>query len=212
MAQSISIQQSITIQVIWCLNSRNATIFRQALKWDFILLSLKNCTIQNVSHYSRTSGEVDRIPLISYDHLWSTLKLLLFCSDASHFPIFCIWKVMPIGVHIPQLVTSLQVTKECSVHLYRGPCTILRLYMFIQSWNETGKALGTWILWPLKCLWRIKPHAWVVQLLPSKISYWIWCLTFCKYWRKLSRIMFYLCFLGWRRKCLLTIQVSMFAQ
>ena len=46
--------------------------------------------------------------------------------------------------------------------------TILWLYMFIQSWNETGKALGIWILWPLKCLWRIKSHAWVVQLLPSK--------------------------------------------
>ena len=89
----------VLLQAIWCLKSRNATIFRQALKWDFILLSLKNCTtIQNVSHYSRTSGEMDRIPLISYDHLWSTLKLLLLTMTQVTFIFICIWKIMPIGV------------------------------------------------------------------------------------------------------------------
>ena len=100
----------VLLQAIWCLKSRNATIFRQALKWNFIHLSLKNCTtIQNVSHYSRTSGEMDRIPLISYDHLWSTLKLLVFCNDVSHFPIYLYLK-NNANRCIPQLVTSLQVT------------------------------------------------------------------------------------------------------
>ena len=88
----------VLLQAIWCLKSRNATIFRQALKWDFILLSLKNCTIQNVSHYSRTSGEMDRILLISSNHFWTTLKSYYFAMMQVTFLFFCIWKIMSIGV------------------------------------------------------------------------------------------------------------------